>query len=202
MNAAEQTKANRRYYLARGRCPRCGGKSKVAEGRVLCVECQQKHDEEQTARREKWRAEGKCIRCGRDCADGKKQCSECLKKRSTNGMNAKSCAKWRQSKIDAGKCVRCGVRFAAPFHVFCERCLVIHRQESRKSNQNGVKAKERREKRIAAGLCIDCGKPNDSHSKLRCTACLEARRDSNRKYQIIKRIEQEAKRARARNGQT
>jgi hypothetical protein len=81
----------------------------------------------------------------------------------------------------------------------CEKCLEAHREDSRKSNQNGIKAKARREARIAAGLCIDCGKPTDREGKARCSACLEARRDSTRKYQILKRMDREAEEARRRS---
>jgi hypothetical protein len=91
------------------------------------------------------------------------------------------------------------VRFAALGHVMCEKCLEAHREDSRKSNQNGAKAKARREARIAAGLCIDCGKPTDREGKARCSACLAARRDSTRKYKIIKRLEREVQNVRGKN---
>jgi hypothetical protein len=115
------------------------------------------------------------------------------------GINAKAVAKYRQKKKTEGRCIRCGIRFAAMGHVMCEKCLEAHREDSRKSSQNGAKAKARREARIAAGLCIDCGKPNDREGKSRCSACLAARRDSTRKWAILKRMDREAEEARRRS---
>lgn len=171
----------------------------MQQGRVLCAECQKKHDDEQTKRRNIWRSEGRCIRCGGECADGRSQCQKCLDDRRAKGINAEAAAKRRRKKKIEGRCIRCGLRFAALGHVMCEKCLEAHREEGRKSGQNGAKAKARREARIAAGLCIDCGKPLDGNSKIRCNACLAARRDSNRKYTILKRIDNEAEEARRRS---
>ena len=199
MYNAEQHRQNRQYYLSQGRCPRCGGSNPVQKGRALCVECQQKHDDEQTKRRNLWKSEGRCIRCGGERAEGRSQCQKCLDDRKAKNINAAACAKRRQKKILEGRCIRCGTRFAALGHVMCEKCLEAHRDDSRKSNQNGAKAKARREARIAAGLCIDCGKPTDREGKARCSACLAARRDSTRKYQILKRMDREAEEARRRS---
>lgn len=162
----------------------------------MCVECQQKHDDEQVRRRNRWKAEGRCIRCGGERMDGRAQCQKCLDDRRAKGINAAAAHKRREKKIAEGRCVRCGKRFVALGHVMCEKCLEAHREDSRKSNQNGIKAKARREARIAAGLCIDCGKPTDRDGKARCSACLAARRDSTRKWQILKRMDREADNAR------
>lgn len=196
---AEQRKENRQYYLSGGRCPRCGGKNKVVEGRVLCAECQKKHDEGQKERRDRWRAEGRCIRCGRERAEGRYQCQMCLDKRAAGGINANAARAWRNSKISAGKCVRCGIRYAACGHKMCEKCLKLHKADCKKYDPYGRKAKARRDERAANGLCIDCGKP--TNGKRRCESCLAARRDSNRKYQILKRMDKEAEKARLNNGQ-
>ena len=77
MDRSEQGKANRQYYLSRGRCPRCGGKHPVLEGRVLCEECQAKHDEEQIERRKRWKTEGKCTRCGSERGGDGVLCPKC-----------------------------------------------------------------------------------------------------------------------------
>ena len=77
MTKGEQMKANRQYYLSRGRCPNCGGKNPVQEGRVLCYECQQKHDKEQTERRKRWKSEGRCTRCGSDNGGNGSLCPDC-----------------------------------------------------------------------------------------------------------------------------
>lgn len=199
MTISERQRANRQYYLSRGRCPRCGGTNPVQVGRVLCVECQQKHDKEQTERMNRWRQEGRCIRCGSERAEGRMQCQKCLDNRKEKGINAASARKWREKKLAEGRCVICGLRFAAMGHVMCEKCLEAHREDSRKSSKNGAKAKARRESMIAAGRCIDCGKPNDRDGKSRCSACLAARRDSNRKHAILKRMDREAEEARRRS---
>ena len=199
MYNAEQERANRLYYLSRGRCPRCGGTNPVQKGRVLCMECQQKHDREQTERRNRWKAEGRCIRCGGARAEGRAQCQKCLDDRKAKGINAAAAHKRREKKLAEGRCIRCGLRFAALGHVMCEKCLEAHREESCRSSQNGAKAKARREAMIAAGRCIDCGKPNDREGKSRCSACLAARRDSTRKWQILQRMDREAREARRRS---
>lgn len=162
----------------------------------MCAECQQKHDDEQVRRRNRWKAEGRCVRCGGEREEGWAQCQKCRDLRAANKLNATASAKWRDKKIAEGRCVRCGVRFAEIGRTMCEKCRVLHREDCKRSDPNGEKAKARREARLAAGLCIDCGKPTDREGKSRCSVCLAKRRDSTRKWQILKRMDREADNAR------
>ena len=196
MTQSEQDRANRLYYLSRGRCPRCGGSNPVAVGRVLCVECQVKHDTEQTERRNRWKEQGLCIRCGGERAEGKNQCQKCLDDRNAKQISAKASKARRDTLRAQGLCTVCGKTWAEPGRSRCKACLARHRAHDAKYDPTHAKTKARRQARIEAGLCIDCGKPTDRDGKQRCSACLAARRDSTRKYQITKRIEREAEQAR------
>lgn len=194
MKNTEQQRANRAYYLRNGRCPRCGGKNPLANGRVLCLECQQKHDKWQQDHRAQWAAEGRCTRCGRE-RDGKytlcPKCREYMSDiRRDNAANAK---KRRDGFRAIGFCTRCGKTWAEPGKAWCQKCLDEHKSYC-KQEAYRQKARERRQARIDAGLCIDCGAPTEGHQ--RCERCLEMRRDSMTKYRIIQRIKREADRAR------
>ena len=197
MRDAEQEKANRLYYLGIGRCPRCGGKNKVQDGRVLCVECQQKHDESYRQRRDKWRDEGRCITCGREREDSKMQCRRCLDRAVANRDNNARVAQRRERLKAMGFCITCGQTYAAPGHVSCEKCLAKRRRQYAQKDDPNACMRELREKRRAEGVCIDCGAPTDGIHK-RCPKCAEGRRDSTRKYKIKKEIQAEAQRARRR----
>jgi len=184
-------KENRAYYLSRGLCPRCGGKAPVQPGRVLCKECQQKHDNDQKARRAKWKDEGRCTRCGRERDDPEKaMCAKCRKYMHDLRKGGAEYAKERRDMLrEHGICTRCGIRYAEPFRAWCSKCQQKHRKETAGDPKQIARAKERREVRKAAGLCIDCGRP--SEGKSRCPRCAEARQESVRKYRIIKRIDAE-----------
>lgn len=197
MKDTAQEKANRLYYLGIGRCPRCGGKNVLQDGRVLCVECQQKHDEGYRSRREKWRNEGRCITCGREREEGKKQCSRCLERARANGDNNRRVRERRERLKAKGFCITCGKTFAAPGHVSCEKCLAKRRKRYAQKGDHNACMKALREKRLAEGLCIDCGAPTDGIHQ-RCPKCAAGRRDSTRKYEIKKRTEAEAQQARRR----
>ena len=192
MTVSEQQRANRLYYLRIGKCPRCGGANHIVPGRVLCVECQIKHDTEQTNRRNRWRAEGRCTRCGGETDPDHVQCAKC--REEMKGIRNRAAKKWRDSKREQGKCTRCGIRFAEYGHSHCAICLKLHRKSQAAYDPHGAKAKARRETRRAAGLCIDCGKPTQGHS--RCPRCTELQRDRTRKYKILKRMDREAELAR------
>ena len=194
---AYDSKANRKYYLRQGRCPRCGGKNPVQEGRVLCIECQQKHDEGKKQRTILWRETGRCTRCGGE-RDGKYTlCAKCRAYMSdARRENAKKAKKRRDEWREKGLCTRCGRTWAEPGRRWCKKCENEHNQYT-KGQDYRQKVNARREERRAAGLCIDCGKPTDGkHS--RCEKCAERQRDSVRKRRIMQRIEREAQMARER----
>lgn len=184
-------KENRAYYLSRGLCPRCGGKAHVQPGRVLCVECQQKHDSDQHNRRAKWREEGRCTRCGRERDDPEKSmCAKCREYMHEIRKNNAEYAKERRDMLrERGICTRCGIRYAEPFRSWCSKCQQKHKNDLAGNAKQIERARKRREERKAAGLCIDCGRPSEGMS--RCPRCNEMRRDSTRKYKIGKRIDAE-----------
>mgnify|MGYP007057671234 CR=1 FL=1 len=189
----DHARANRAYYLSRGLCPRCGGANRIVEGRVMCAECQIKHDTEQIERRERWKAEGRCVRCGGEPADGKAQCQACLDKRNQYQTDAQSSKRWREKNKMMGLCVTCGKTWAEPGRTKCRKCQDKHNAICR-NERNRQRAKERRQARIDAGLCIDCGRPTQD-GKHRCPRCIEMRRDSTRKWQILQRMKREAEKA-------
>ena len=192
MTVSEQQRANRLYYLGIGKCPRCGGANPVAPGRPLCVECQIKHDTEQTNRRNRWRAEGRCTRCGGETDPDHVQCAKC--REEMKGIRNRAAKKWRDGLREEGRCTRCGIRFAEYGHSHCSICLKRHKESQFRYDPGGKKHAARRQARRDAGLCIDCGKPTDGHS--RCPRCIELQRDRTRKHKILKRMDREAELAR------
>ena len=180
------SKENRAYYLNRGRCPRCGGKNPVIDGRVLCFECQDKHDREQVERRKAWQEEGRCTRCGRERDSEKVLCATCREYMRDIKHGGAQAAKDRRDWLrEAGMCTRCGKTWAEPGRFWCKKCQAEHRRTT-KGEEYRKKVNARRQERKEAGLCIDCGAP--SNGQLRCQKCNEARMDSTRKYRIIKRL--------------
>ena len=192
MTASEQKRANRLYYLSRGLCPRCGGANRIVEGRVLCEECQVKHDTGQTESRTRWRTEGRCTRCGGETDQDHVQCQSCRDKMAI--IRNKAAKKWRDKKREQGKCTYCGLRFAEYGHSYCSICLKKHKAHQEAYDPGGKKHAARRQARRDAGLCIDCGAP--AYGKSRCPRCIELQRDRTRKYQILKRMDREAELAR------
>ena len=192
------SKANRAYYLSRGLCPRCGGKNRVQEGRCLCIECQKKHDEDQTERRKLWRETGLCTRCGGERDGWQKMCADCREYMSDiKRENAKKAKARRDALKMKGLCVKCGKTWEELGRTMCKSCLEKHRITCAKESYR-EKVRQRRKERVEAGLCIDCGKPTED-GKQRCARCIEMRRDSGRKYTIKRRMEREAQEARKRS---
>lgn len=184
------SKENRQYYLSRGLCPRCGGKNPVVKGRVLCWDCQEKHDEWQKEARARWKEQGLCTRCGKERDGEWKMCPECRAYLADlRHENAKVAKRRRDMLRLKGFCTRCGNTWAEAGHSMCKKCLEKHRKESNTPEQR-QKANERRQARKEAGLCIDCGKPAEG-GKTRCPDCQMARRDSVRKYKIMQKIRRE-----------
>ena len=107
----------------------------------------------------------------------------------------------REWYSEHGICNRCGRVWADAGYRTCKAC----RRKNKRSKDKTDPGRERwkasrrklREERIAAGLCPDCGAPAVEGRK-QCQRCLEARRDSSTKYRIIKRMDREAREARAR----
>lgn len=191
------SKENRAYYLSRGLCPRCGGKSRVVEGRVLCWECQQKKDTGQIQMRNAWREAGRCTRCGRERDSDRVLCASCRAYMSDIRRGGAKAAKDRRDRLrEAGMCTRCGKTWAEPGRNWCKKCQQAHKADT-KGEEYRAKVNARRRERIEAGLCVDCGKPTKDGGKL-CERCRESRRDSVRKYQILQRIKKEADEARRR----
>ena len=196
MTRSEQDKANRLYYLKGGRCPNCGGKRPVIEGRTRCEVCAEKERQCKKRIHDRRVAEGVCVKCGRPRDDERyKTCSRCRNKDVFYKRNDK--VRYDQRK-ESGMCVDCGERAALAGHILCNRCRNKRKVNNRKNDPGWAKKYERRQQLILAGLCIDCSKPT-LNGKQRCPTCIEARRDSTRKYQIKQRIQREADEARRRS---
>ena len=197
MSTKESRKENRAYYLGRGLCPRCGGKNRVQEGRVLCIECQKKHDDEQINRRKLYKETGRCTRCGAERDDWHKLCARCREYMSDLYRdNAGKSKKRRDDLREKGLCTRCGKTWAEPGRSWCKKCQTAHKGYT-KGPEYRAKVNAARQARRDAGLCIDCGAPTED-GKQRCQRCIEMRRDSTRKYQIMRKIKREAEKARGR----
>lgn len=191
-------KANRAYYLSRGRCPRCNGKNPVEPGKHECRECSIRISEKLRELRVIRRENGQCTRCGKVLENGTKyvQCADC---RKYNGNYFKfNKSRYERCKED-GECVKCG-HPAEPGRTMCRKCLDAHIEYERNCKAGLRETKrQRRADRIAAGLCIDCGKPVGDSEHTRCKRCRDMRMDSCRKYRIHKRLEKEAEEARRRS---
>lgn len=187
-----QEQQNRQYYLSIGRCPRCGGKRPLYNGRVLCEVCAEKHDAEQARRVNQWREAGRCTRCGGETDADHVQCQSCREYMSP--IRSKASKKWRDGLKERGMCTQCGKTWAEIGHSYCAKCLQKHAEQHKKYDPNGDKQRARRQARIDAGLCIDCGAPTEGKS--RCSRCLEMQLDRTRKHTILKRMDREAELAR------
>lgn len=197
MYDSEQARKNREYYLSRGRCPRCGGKNPVEDGKARCRECGVKESERLRARKARWIAAGLCSRCGGPLdGDGKKTCIECREYAAQFQPQKAEAAKAVYDALkESGHCVRCKTRWAEAGRAYCGICLNEHKQWQKNYDPDGDKKRQQRRERVEAGLCIDCNAPTED-GKQRCQRCVEKRRDSTRKYKIRQRIKREADRAR------
>lgn len=102
---------------------------------------------------------------------------------------------------DHGLCTTCGRVWAEPGRVRCKACEAkIAMYHDRAKAERQERQRQRRAERIAAGLCTECGKRKATEGMRMCPRCREMRNDSTRKYKIQKRIEREAQKARASNG--
>lgn len=191
-------KQNRLYYLSRGLCPRCGGKSPVAYGYVLCWECKAKHDANQKERTERYKREGLCHRCGRPLPDGSKYvtCQAC-RDYATSIRDNSRLREVRAERKAKGLCSYCGKAAAEIGRTYCRMCAIKHKAYQKQYDPDRSKANGRRQARREAGLCIECGRPRSAASVAYCDRCIPMRRDSSIKYQIKKKIKQQAELERA-----
>ena len=108
---------------------------------------------------------------------------------------------WYKSQ---GICPRCAQRWCKPGYVHCETCLAQMRAAKKRRDPTGVDKKAydrgRRETLIAQGLCPVCGKRKPAEGRIECPVCRQRKQDSQWKFRIKQRIEREAQKARANNG--
>lgn len=185
-------KANYRYYVSRGICPKCG--KRPADGkRVLCAECAARERESKARTYERRLSEGRCTICGGEIEDKRyKTCEKCRGRQKEHAERKRQYAYERYHAYkDKGICANCGERWVEPGHVYCKDCRRKNDVSHKRYDPNGEKWRERRRKRIEAGLCIDCSRPVEN-GHVRCKRCLEMRRDSEIKYRIRERIRRES----------
>ena len=116
-------------------------------------------------------------------------------------LKSKTCKERYKWYYDHGLCTTCGRVWAEPGKVRCKACeakIAMYHERSKEQRQE--RQRQRREERIAAGLCTECGKRPANPGMRMCERCRMMRNDSTRKYKIQKRIEREAQKARAKNG--
>lgn len=176
-------RANRLYYLSRGRCPVCGGLRPVVEGGKRCEFCREHERKRKKEIRDRYRAEGRCYRCGKPLEDDKHaQCEKCRAR--TREISRKRPQYYKRK--NAGMCVSCGTRAAEAGKVMCKRCAQRSHDYAVTYDPGWKKHKAMRDARKAAGLCIDCGRPSEGFT--RCQRCRAMRLDSFRKYKIMRKI--------------
>lgn len=164
----------------------------MAEGRVMCDVCAEKHDVEQDKRRKAWKEAGKCTRCGGETDGQHVQCQSCREYMAP--IRALAAREWRARKAEEGKCTLCGKVWAEPGRRLCKKCAEKHRSANNKPEYR-VREKAKRQARIEAGLCVDCGAVAIVGQR-RCERCRNLQRDRTRKYSILRRIKKEAEQAR------
>lgn len=197
--SVDTERENRKYFRSRGLCPTCHGKRRAEPGMKQCDVCLEVKRERAKRRMDRFRAEGRCSRCGAQMGDDKHAtCEKCRQysQKYTDKGNERLKLIYESRKM-RGLCVRCGSGWVQAGRSLCPKCLELSKQENKRYDPDGQKRRDRVAKRRAAGLCIDCGKPA-VEGRIRCAKCAAARRDSTKKYEIMKKIEREAQKARAR----
>ena len=118
--------------LARGVCPRCG-KVPPAPGRRVCEPCGERERDSEGARYAEARAKGAPY--GGRCPESRRR------------MARERARKQRRERIEAGLCLRCGIRKPLEGASVCEPC-----RETRREAEQALY-----EKRRSSGLCGRCG---------------------------------------------
>ena len=192
MYNAERERRNRQYYLARGRCPQCGGERPVVPGLKMCEVCREVNRQSHVRTRAYRKANGLCKNCGKPLDDLKHvTCGACraMERKKYKKGGSEEYKRWYYEKREQGRCVSCG-GWAVPGRSRCEKCAKLGNESTMRSDPGHEKFKLMRQERVKNGLCIDCGKPAAT-GRRRCEKHLAARRDSCRKYEITRRIRQE-----------
>ena len=130
-------KENYKYFQDRGRCPYCKGQRFAEPGLKVCAVCREKRNARLKEMRDEWRSAGLCTRCGKPVEGERRTCESCLAKHNQLYGEQKRAAdreKYHQ-RLDAGKCVRCGIAWAEPGHSFCRKCLDKHLLECKRYDQ-------------------------------------------------------------------
>ena len=190
--------ANSLYYINRGKCPQCSEHRPLEPGFKRCAECGAFNRAKSRARYELRRSAGLCVKCGAPTEGGRAKCPACMAKVRNDKKNIERRKRDYHRLKDAGKCVRCGERWAEPGKTMCRQCNRLHAQEHRRYDPDASKQAERFRRRKEAGLCVGCGKPA-AQGRTRCERCLKKARESQQKYAILKKIEAAAEAARRRN---
>ena len=150
--ARERERRRTADRMARGACVRCGENPAEPERRY-CVPCRDRRRAAERARHAEAKRAGLKYG-GRNVA---------AKKRS----GRKSARRLRETRREAGLCIRCGLLPPVAGGASCEYCLAARRPAARRTYAE----------RCAAGLCTRCGEPS-LDGGTRCARCL-AREDDN-----------------------
>lgn len=104
---------------------------------------------------------------------------------------------------DHGICTYCLKAYAEPGRITCEQCRrkLAHRRDQRDPGRVKRNAynRERKAALIEKGLCVWCGKRKPIEGQRMCPACRAKDRESKQKYEITRRIQREADKAREAN---
>jgi hypothetical protein len=129
------------------------------------------------------RIQQRCIRCGKKDAytmNGRAYCAECAEKRRENqkiyyNRHKREYIAKNKAKVDArreaGICVRCGKKPAAPGHVTCARCLrkLLDNDRASRRKQGIISREEARDR----GICTRCMKEPVVEGHGLCRSCLD-----------------------------
>ena len=131
-------RANRAYYLERGKCPRCGGKHPLIPGMKRCAVCSEKERQQVKDRTRRRIEAGLCVRCGkRPAPDGFRMCEQCRKDDKVFRVYDPVKAKRRRDKLkERGICINCASAPAVGQHVRCEKCREKQRKRKGAANEN------------------------------------------------------------------
>lgn len=112
-----------------------------------------------------------CTICKRRLAKpGKKTCTTCISKSTTNRRKSMGLCVDCNKPLDTKESVKSNCT-----KTLCRECAIKH----------NAKIKKRRDERLENGLCIKCGKPNTIPG-IYCPKCLEERRVRDKTFRVKK----------------
>lgn len=162
-----------------GICVKCGKENAMPE-KTMCFKCAEKVREYHRQNREFFKSIGLCARCGKNKVFGdEKECLECrammyelnLKSKERRNLSNKDYYQRDIQRLkENGICRGCRKRKVAENRTYCEHCLIVKRERSRKYRKMISRSGLERNERPSYGLCYTCGFPLDREGRV-CKKC-------------------------------